>query len=188
MTRRFLLLLTALTILLASVPAISADAPLSPMRKTPDAPAIGLEDLDGKIHTLEEYRGKVLIVNFWATWCPPCREEMPSMERAWNKVKDKNVVMLAIDVGEDIDTVDSFINDYPVTFPILLDTDSKVARKWPVIGLPSTFIVDTEGRMVYRAIGGREWDEDEIIAPILELAEKAAPTVTTAQSAPASSK
>lgn len=91
------------------------------------------------------------------------------MQRAWEQLKDEGVEMWAINVGESDDEIFQFSADYPVDFPLLLDLDSSVTDQWPVIGLPSTFIVDTEGRIAYRAIGGREWDAPELLEQIRTL-------------------
>jgi peroxiredoxin len=133
------------------------------------APSFSLEDIDGKLHKLEDYRGHVVVVNFWATWCPPCRREMPSMEQASHKLKEHQIAMLAINVGEDVDTIFRFTADYPVTFPLLLDRDSSVIQKWPVRGLPTTFVVDKQGNIVYRVIGGRDWNSPEIVNMLIDL-------------------
>jgi len=133
------------------------------------APDFTLIDMDGEQHSLSDYRGKTVIVNFWATWCPPCREEMPSMERAWNKIKDHDVIMVAINVGESEDTVFTFLGDYPVTFTLLLDTSGEIIDQWPVKGVPTTFVVSPEGKLVYRAIGGREWDDENLLKKIRQL-------------------
>jgi peroxiredoxin len=133
------------------------------------APDFSLKDVDGKTHKLSDYRGKVVMINFWATWCPPCRFELPSMQRAYEKLKLQNVEFLAINLGEDADTIFTFTADYPVTFPLLMDLDSSVSNMYPVIGLPTTYFVNPEGRLVYRAIGSREWDEEQMIEKILSL-------------------
>ena len=91
------------------------------------------------------------------------------MQRAWEQLHKEGIEMLAINVGEDEDSIFIFTADYPVEFPLLLDPDSKATKQWPVIGLPSTFVVDGEGRIVYQAIGGREWDAPELLAPIRQL-------------------
>jgi len=142
---------------------------LTPVEKLPLAPNFELKDIDDTSYRLSKARGKVVIINFWATWCPPCRKEMPSMQRAWEQLKDEGVEMWAINVGESDDEIFQFSADYPVDFPLLLDLDSSVTDQWPVIGLPSTFIVDTEGRIAYRAIGGREWDAPELLEQIRTL-------------------
>lgn len=142
---------------------------LTEITQRPVAPEFELTDSDGGTHRLSDYRGWVVIVNFWATWCPPCRAEMPSMQRAWQILRNEDVMMLAINVGEDEDTIFEFTADYPVEFPIPMDTDSNVIGQWPVRGLPTTFVVDPEGRIVYRAIGGREWDAPDLLAAVREL-------------------
>jgi peroxiredoxin len=142
---------------------------LTKMAAQPQAPDFALPDLDGQQHRLSDYHGQVLIINFWATWCPPCRAEMPSMQRAWEKLQQEDIVMLGIDVGEDEETIFVFTANYPVEFPLLMDRDSKVIEEWPVRGLPTTFVVDPEGRIVYRAIGGRKWDDPELMAAIRAL-------------------
>jgi peroxiredoxin len=142
---------------------------LHEVKDRPGAPDFNLLDLDETRHSLSAYRGKVVVINFWASWCPPCRFELPSMQRAYIKLQKEGVVMLAINVGEDVDTIFAFTADYPVTFPLLLDRDSSVTQAYPVVGLPTTFVVDPQGRLVYRAIGTREWDEPNLIKKILSL-------------------
>ena len=142
---------------------------LHPVKGQPQASDFELKDIDDKVHRLSEYRGKIVIVNFWATWCPPCRFELPSMEKLWHAIRDKGVVMLAINVGEGADTIFTFTSDYPVTFPLLMDRDSSVTQKYPVLGIPTSFIIDQQGRIIYRAVGTREWGDKELIKKILAL-------------------
>lgn len=139
------------------------------LEKKPIAPDFVLQDVDGKTHKLSDYRGKVVMINFWASWCPPCRFELPSMQRAYERLKDKGVEFLAVNLGEDADTIFTFTADYPVTFPLLMDIDSKVSDKYPVVGLPTSYFVGPDGRLIYRAIGSREWDEKEMLQKILNL-------------------
>jgi peroxiredoxin len=163
-----LILLGAL-LLPAHAWAAEAAQTLTPVEPRQAAPDLELQDTDGSFHRLAELRGQPVIVNFWATWCPPCREEMPSMERAWKRLESEGVVMLAINVGEDPDSVFRFTGDYPVTFPILLDGDGSVSAAWPMRGLPTTFVLDRAGRIAYRAVGGREWDDARLLQPVLDL-------------------
>ncbi|MDH3948665.1 MAG: TlpA family protein disulfide reductase [Gammaproteobacteria bacterium] len=142
---------------------------LHPVEGQPQAADFTLNDIDDNIHRLSDYRGKVVIVNFWATWCPPCRFELPSMEKLWQAVQKKDVVMLAINIGEDADTIFTFTTDYPVTFPLLMDHDSSVIKRYPVLGVPTSFVLDPKGRIIYRAVGTREWDDKVIIQQILSL-------------------
>jgi peroxiredoxin len=141
---------------------------LTTLNKTP-APDFKLLDVDEKEHTLADYKGKPVIVNFWATWCPPCRKEIPSMNRAWHKIKDEGIAMIAINVGESADEVFAFTAEYPIDFTVLLDEEGKVSTTWPIRGLPTTFILDPEGNLVYQAVGGREWDADEILDQVRAL-------------------
>jgi peroxiredoxin len=162
--------------LLPLLPLLAGTAPapqtLTPIESRPAVPDFTLVDMDGASHRLEAYRGRPVIINFWATWCPPCRDELPSMERAWNRLRDQGVMLLAINVGEDEATIFPFTADYPVTFPLLLDRDGTVVENWPVRGLPSTFVVDPRGRVAYQAIGGRAWDDPALLARVLELREE----------------
>ncbi|MFA7388712.1 MAG: TlpA disulfide reductase family protein [Thiohalobacteraceae bacterium] len=155
-----LLFCMALTPAQAETPA----AQTLPAAKQPTpAPDFELPDLEDRMHKLSDYRGNVVVLNFWATWCPPCRYEMPSMQRAAEKTRDEDIVFLGVDVGEDQDTVFTFLADYPVDFPLLLDRDASVIEQYPVTGLPTTYIIDPEGRITHRAVGGREWDDDGLL-------------------------
>lgn len=152
----------------ASAPA--ADLPplthgLTPMAESVPAPVLRLPDLDGKPRDLADLKGKLVVVNFWATWCPPCRREMPSLERLNRKLGKQGLAVLAVDVGEDADTVFSFTGQLEPApaFPMLLDRDSTAMQGWKVRGLPTTFVVDVAGRVIYRAVGGREFDHDEVV-------------------------
>ena len=161
-----------LLLLVASLHGAMAQQPGKGLTRLPEgitAPDFSLPDMDGKNVRLSDYRGSPLIINFWATWCPPCREEMPSMQRAWEKLQQEGILMLAINVGEDEDTIFQFTANYPVDFPLLLDVDSSVTGEWPVRGLPTTYVVGPGGDLIYRAIGGREWDDDALLDQVRAL-------------------
>lgn len=152
--------------------AVAADAPLQTLpalAKPFLAPDFTLQGEDGKTYRLKDYRGKVVVINFWATWCPPCRYEMPSLERAWTQLKDKDVVVLAVDVGETTDVIFEFTGTYPMTFPIPMDLDGSVLKQYPVTGLPTTYIVNPEGIVTHRAVGSREWDDPQLMNALLKL-------------------
>ncbi|MEW6591063.1 MAG: TlpA disulfide reductase family protein [Pseudomonadota bacterium] len=176
-TRKYLIA-AALAACCAALPLHAADLPplahTLTMQAPKPAPALKLKDIEGKSHDLAKLRGKVVLINFWATWCPPCRREMPSMERLAQRFKGQPFVVLAVDVGEDPDTIEAFTSqlDTTLTFPILLDSRSHAMRAWKVAGLPTTFLVDKQGRIVASAIGGREFDHPEIVAAIRALLAK----------------
>jgi len=135
------------------------------------APDFQLKDMDGEQHSLKQYRGKVVVINFWATWCPPCIREMPSLQKLYETFKSKSLVVLAINQWEDEDRVFEFmgrLNPAP-TFPVLFDSDSKLSELYKVQGLPSTFIINKQGKIVYRAKGGRDFDHPQIMDKINAL-------------------
>jgi thiol-disulfide isomerase/thioredoxin len=111
------------------------------------------------------------MLNFWASWCPPCRREIPSMEALHQTFKDEAFAILAINEWETEDHVFAFMGQLPVEpgFPILLDKDSAVAQSFGVKGLPTTLLLDTEGKIVYRAVGGRDFNHPEVKIIIREL-------------------
>lgn len=140
--------------------------------KTPiPAPALHFEDLDEEMIDIKDLKGKVVIVNFWATWCPPCRREMASLERLYEATKDKNVEILAVNIGEDVETVFSFLGTVEPSpnFKMLFDLDGSSMDKWKVLGLPTTFFINTDGKIVYKAVGGREFDHPDIQKAVLDL-------------------
>jgi peroxiredoxin len=134
------------------------------------APDFAVPDLAGQAVRLSAYRGQVVLVNVWATWCPPCRDEMPSMERLHQKLKDRGFVLLAVSQDEgSADGVKSFIEQMKVTFPVLVDPQGEVGRKYGVWGFPESFLVDRDGRIVERVIGPRDWAAPDQIARIEAL-------------------
>lgn len=142
------------------------------VEKTFIAPDFTLIGENGKTYRLADFRGQVVVINFWATWCPPCRFEMPSMERMWKQVKGKGVTILAVNVGENADIIFEFLGQYPVTFPIPMDLDGEVIKNYPVTGLPTTYIVDPQGVVTHRAVGSREWDDPKLFEQLLQMRKK----------------
>lgn len=125
------------------------------------APALSLADLGGRQHNLSAYQGKVVLVNFWATWCSPCLIEMPGMQRLKSHMKDRPFAILAVNVEEDKTTVWRFKNLLKVDFPALLDLAGNARDAWQVDFYPSSFLVDSEGNIRYTAYGMIDWDSDE---------------------------
>ena len=134
------------------------------------APPLALVDIRGVEHALEQYRGKVVVVNFWATWCPPCVEELPSLENAWQRYRQQGLVVLAVS-GEESGVVTSFLERLPsdITFPALIDHDMKVGNRWQIRGLPTTVVVDRSGHLHWRAEGQLDFSASDVNKKLLAL-------------------
>ena len=144
---------------------------LTPLKTPIEAPDFTLEDMDEEEYSFSDYRGKVVVLNFWATWCPPCRREMPSMERLYQKYKGDEFTALAINQMESGDHVFAYTGQLEVdpTFTILFDQYSLVSHVYGVKGLPTTYLIDKKGQIRFRAIGGREFDHPDVEAQIERL-------------------
>ena len=163
------------TLLLLFLSAAAAEEELShsfaridPPLSVPD---FSLPDMDGELHALQDYRGKVVLINFWATWCPPCRREMPALEQLYSELDDQAFAVLAINQWEDADHVFAYMGDLNVipSFPILFDPESNISADFGVKGLPTSFLLDKQGRVVFRAVGGRAFDHPEVEQTIRSL-------------------
>ena len=139
---------------------------LEPYRGLAQTPALSLEDLGHKTHTLQNYRGQVVLVNFWASWCGPCVMEMPSLQRLQEAMAGKPFTLLAVNEEESSGTVWKFAAKVQIHFPLLLDRDGKTAFDWGIDIYPTSFLIDPEGRIRYLAYGPRDWDDPEIIKTI----------------------
>ncbi len=137
---------------------------------SPDAPTLALPDIDDNIQRLEDQSGKVVVINFWATWCPPCRAEMPSMQRAYNVLDRNRFEIFAINIGDKDPAIKEFVAEIEpaLTFPILRG-EPDTMELWNIKGLPTTYFVDKQGRIIYVAMGGRDLDSDHITERIQAL-------------------
>jgi peroxiredoxin len=133
------------------------------------APGFELKDLNGTVVRLEDLKGKVVFLNFWATWCPPCRDEMPSMEKLYTKFKGEDFTIVAIDLRESPKKVRAFKKRYRLNFPILLDTDGMTGLTYGVRSIPTTYLVDKEGHVIGGALGARDWASTEAFKLIEQL-------------------
>jgi len=122
------------------------------------------------VRSLESYRGQVVLLNFWATWCKPCEEEMPAMERLYRSLADVPFELVAVSVDESPGPVEAFRERYGITFPILLDAEQEAARAYQTFRFPESFLIDGQGEVVHRYVGPRDWDAPEYEARIRELA------------------
>jgi peroxiredoxin len=138
------------------------------------APSFSLPDLRGNKLEASDLKGKVAVINFWASWCAPCIEEMPALERMYNRLLDKGLVVIGIAVDDNERAIRDFVSDLGLTFPILLDSQGLIRNKYKVTGYPETFIIDREGKMVMildpstampavRMLGPRDWDAPEML-------------------------
>ena len=128
------------------------------VKKGDNAPNFTLKNLDGKEISLNQFRGKHVLINFWATWCGPCKIEMPSLEALYERFKDKNFVLLAISndmFGANI--VKPFVKAHNINFPVLLDQRLKVSNAFGVVSLPTTFMIDPQGKIIGALFGAEDW-------------------------------
>jgi peroxiredoxin len=133
------------------------------------APPLELADLKGDRHDLKALRGKVVLVNFWATWCEPCRHEMPSIQRLRDRLGDKRLAVLLVNVDEPEARVRRYVEEVRLDLPIMLDPGKRVTNQWGVKVLPSTFLIGPDGRVRYRVIGDMDWNSEPAVAVIDRL-------------------
>jgi peroxiredoxin len=126
-------------------------------------------NMNGKTSKLSDYNGKVIMLNLWATWCPPCREEMPSMQNLYNDFKNKNFTIVAVSQGENLNTVKKFLDKKNYTFPIFIDNKNEVAKSYNTGSIPTTYLINKNGNLIAQFIGGRNWYSKESIDLIKEL-------------------
>jgi peroxiredoxin len=162
---------------LAGLDALMAAIGIHRPAEPSEAPDFALMTLEGQPARLREFRGKMVLLNFWATWCAPCLHEMPSMERLHQTFKHTEFVLLGVSMdrqGEEV--AKPFVDNLKLTFPILLDRTSEVARRYGVRGLPTTYLIDPDGLLIGAAIGARDWYRTEAKALIASLLRQAPPT------------
>src|SRR5262249_32835603 len=129
-------------------------------------PPLALTDLDGRLHELSAYRGKTVVLNFWATWCVPCREEMPSLQHLARRLADRGLVVLTVDVGEKPERIRRFLDQAQITLPVLLDPDSGTARSWRAVGYPASYVIGPDGGVRYYYVGALDWTSDRVLRSV----------------------
>jgi peroxiredoxin len=151
--------LAALLAALALAPALAGAGELKALKGPLTAGDFVARDLAGRAVKFGELRGKVVLLNFWATWCPPCRKEMPAMERLHQRYKDRGLVVLALSQDQaSSQEVRAFVDDLELTFPVWHDRDGLVGRQYSIRGVPTSYLIGRDGRIAYRALGEYDWD------------------------------
>ncbi|MBI5816529.1 MAG: TlpA family protein disulfide reductase [Nitrospinae bacterium] len=157
----------------AGAPSKIAPPQQSKMEGKP-APDFTLPGLDGKNIKLSSYRGKMVFLNIWATWCPPCREEMPSMQKLHEHFKGKDFVMLTVSIDEKKEDVAAFMKELGLTFPVALDPEQKVSAEYGITGVPETFLIDKNGTVLHHLIGPGDWSNPGIVSAFEGLVSRPA--------------
>jgi thiol-disulfide isomerase/thioredoxin len=146
--------------------------------QTTDPVEIRLQDINGNLVSLSDFRGRIVFLNFWTTWCPTCRIEMPSMEKLHQKFKNQDFAMVTVNIQESASQVEKFYKNFKLTFTTLLDTTGEVAMGFSIRSIPTTFILDNSGRIIGTVIGPREWDDRKAVALFEHLINKYEATST----------
>jgi len=149
-------------------------AELKLLEKPVSPPPLKLESLKGESVDLKDYQGKVVLVQFWATYCTPCRLEMPSMNKLMKKLEEQKIpfVILAVNMGETIEEIQKFVDVVKPDFTILLDPQGENVQAWNVFAAPSNFLIGPDGKIHYTLYGGVDWDSEEIVKAIQDLSTK----------------
>lgn len=140
-----------------------SQARISLLRKRVPIEDFSLPLLSGGTQTLSGLKGKVVFLNFWATWCPPCQSEMPSMDSLYRRFRERGLEFLAVDIQEAQNSVEHFVSESKLSFPVALDESGRVSSIYGVRSIPTTFIIDRDGMIIATAMGGRNWDTSAVI-------------------------
>ena len=134
-----------------------------------ETPPLMRPDLTGKVVDLKEMRGKVVVLNFWATWCEPCLAEMPSLERLRSRFQGRPLEVLTVNYGEGTPRIRDYLAKQNISLPVLLDPEKEAATAWRAGGLPITFVIDPRGRVRHYAFGERDWSDEETVKLVENL-------------------
>lgn len=169
----FICCLFLLTAMGPSLPGNTSGGPISPLDSdtliNSRAPDFTLKDMAGKNVSLSAFKGKVVLLNFWATWCPPCRAEMPAFNKLYNEQKSRGFEVIAISTDRSVSSVKDFLEKHKVSFPVLFDGDRTAAKLYRVFSMPTTFLIDRNGTIVEKFYGEYNWSEPETKGKIEKL-------------------
>lgn len=132
-------------------------------------PDFSLYNLEGKLIKITDYKGKIILLNFWATWCPNCRQESPFLEKLYDQFKTKEFIIFRINTKESKETINKYLEKHPSRIPILLDGNNKVGNLMGVWAHPTSFLIDYQGRIRYRAMGMVDWSSLQVITSIEKM-------------------
>lgn len=132
-------------------------------------PGFALPDLQGRVHALDELRGQVVVLNYWATWCPPCIDEMPSLEKLHEALASKGLAVVAVSVDERFSDIEEFVDEWNLSFTVLHDEGMKVSRSYQTFKYPETYIIDRSGRLKSKVVGPRDWVAPSVIRDLVAL-------------------
>ena len=144
---------------------------------------IKLKDPNGRTVSLSDYRGKIIFLNFWTTWCFDCRIEMPHMEKLHQQFKNKEFEMVAVNLQEPVSQVKQFFKDYKLTFTTLLDSDGEVGAHFRITSIPTTFILNKQGIIIGKVTGPRKWEDKKAFALFEHLTNRSVTTTSSLRSA-----
>ncbi len=169
----FIVMIFAVLILLQKKDSLFNPSPRSRLQAGLLAPDFSFPGLDGKTVGLGAYRGKVVFLNIWATWCPPCREEMPSMEKLYQELKGEDFELLAVSVDQSgAKAVAPFVKEYRLSFPVLLDPEGTMKSLYGSTGVPESFIINKDGRIAQIIIGPMDWARPGVVRFFRDLIQK----------------
>jgi len=171
-----LTLIICLLLLIAMGPSLSENTsgePISPLNTdtmiNSTAPDFTLKDLNGKSISLSSFKGKVVLLNFFATWCPPCRAEMPAFNKLYREKKIRGLEIISVSTDRSLNDIKDFLQKNKVDFPILFDADRSVSKQYRVFSMPTTFLIDKSGKIVEKFYGEYDWTEPETKGKIEKL-------------------
>mgnify|MGYP002079002422 CR=1 FL=1 len=143
-------------------------------------PRFELPDLEGRMHTLKQYEGKGVLMNFWASWCAPCVEELPALQNLYTQLKDDGFTILAIGIDDDENALREFARQFSLSFPVLIDKSGTLSGKYRITGVPESFVVGRDGKLimlpdpadnmpVVKIVGPRKWDTPNVVSRLRQL-------------------
>ena len=169
----FIVIIFAVIILLQEKDSLFNPSPRSRLQPGHPAPDFSFPGLDGKMVGLGDYKGKVVFFNIWATWCPPCREEMPSMEKLYKELKGEDFEILAVSIdASGMKAVAPFVKEYHLSFPVLLDPEGTTKSLYGTTGIPESFIINKEGKIEQIIIGPMDWATPDVVRFFRDLIRK----------------